>query len=324
MKTKLLGLAVAGALALPLAANAAPPVAFGGYTLDAAGNITLNGPAAGGCQTGFTCSANPITDTGFLQVQVTDDATGTAYFQTIVATDTGAEQFATEAFVKAGATNGGISAMQSMNSNIAGAGTLTSSTELNTGDFLPDPTAAPSVILSQAVGDGLATPEFTAGFTYNKIEDAAGNTIATLQLTQADTPASGEFVDNFTFDQITSTDLAGVTTTTSKHILITSGVTINPGGTTNDQSFKYEQLTGGFAASSATLSTGTVDWVAGDTIERVLVGQTVATVGDFGYERIGDLTVVGAGDNSETFSEFSLAATGPFATFATPNPFTLP
>jgi hypothetical protein len=58
-------------------AFAAPPISYGQYTATA-GTITTNA-----CPSGFTCGA-AITGDGFLQRQVTETATGNAYFQTII------------------------------------------------------------------------------------------------------------------------------------------------------------------------------------------------------------------------------------------------
>ena len=308
-------LAVSSGLALlPLSVFAAPPT---GVTLGQGTDWTLTGSTVNfTCPTGYTCSANPVSDAGFYQVQLTDGS-GNSYYRTIVATAATGESFQTDSIVIAGSTNGGISAVQSLSAT-AGSGTLNSGSTINTGSFLPDPTAEDSVTLTQNVSD--ATGEFNGSFNFGKrLADLDGvggvdDSVTTMTLGQSNVPGNGEFTDSFDLTLGKEILATGVETITSKSIAVRSGVRINAGGTTNDQTFRYDLLQGDAvtAAASATLqgpTGGTVNWVAADTIEQVLVNQVVTNVGDFGYQRVGNQTTA-----TET-TEFSLAGVGPFASF---------
>ena len=93
-KVKALRRVVLGSSALlPFAAFGAPPVAFNSsYALNPDGTISYT------CPTGFTCDANPISEAGIYQVQITEDATGNTFYHTIVAEDGAAGTFASENF----------------------------------------------------------------------------------------------------------------------------------------------------------------------------------------------------------------------------------
>lgn len=299
MKTNAIRALVAGAAFLPAIAYSAPPVAYGtdiSIADDGAGGaaISLTGAGTNGCPTGYTCDANPISDTGFLQVQMTDDATGESYFRTIVADGVGAgvEQFRTESFVQAGATNGGIATQQTLASPDAGSGSMQAVSDINTGSF--EAGGGSSVVLEQDVNSGA----FNTGFQYNASLDSGGVGTATMQLAQSNTDTN--YTDSFAYVQ--DTDIAaGVSTVTGKAMDIGSTVTLtdNGGGALGDQTFGYTYREGTRLAATtgtAVLDTGsavgtpndTITWDGATDVERVLVGQTMAGIGTFGYERLAD------------------------------------
>lgn len=306
-KTSLL---IAMSAALPGLAAAAPPVAFdSSWSLNADG-VTIDYV----CPAGFTCSSAPVTDNNFIQVQMTDDATGKTYFQTVIATDNSAggnsDVFVSESFVTTGAANGGISANQTINNSAPNAGVLKSTTILNTGSF--NNGAEDQVSLTQGVWDAAVNPQFSAGFTFNK--NSAGDQTVTGLSQQI--VVAGEFADEFTFSQ--TKDGAGNITAGSLDIV--SGIVLNAPGALSDQTFRYSQRRGATVADagSATFAAGNVAWAAGETVERVLIGQTVDSAGDFGYERVGNLST------SSALTEFSLASMGPFSTINPVDPFGAP
>jgi hypothetical protein len=317
MKKSKLVLALAAASMLPSVAFSAAPVAFGsGWALNS-GTQAIDFT----CPVTHTCDSAPIADNNFLQVQMTDTATGTVYFRTIVATSTtgagGNDVFNNESFVVSGAggSTGGIAASQTLNSASANAGTLTSGTVLAVGSF--NNGTENQVDLTQGIWDGTnaTTSEFHSGFVYAK--DSAGAN-GTTTLDQQIATTANDFTDRFNYSQerILASD-----TVVSTTLDIVSGVQINalPGGSVNDQGFTYSLREGTAVAAggNAALSTGTTTWVAGDKVSHVLVGQSVDLAGSFGYERVSNETnPLAVVENNE----FSLSNQGPFATFST-DPF---
>ncbi len=318
-------LVASGAIVLPTIASAAAPVAFGtSYTVD-----TLTGAINYTCPATMTCSPTPISENGFYQIQLTENATGNTYFQTVVATDSGTgNTFASESFVTTGTTTGGISSQQSMTDQSSGF--ITATSEMNTGNFNVDPIANPLMTLSQTVADNavVVNREFSASFglTQGEIADRNGDGVnekySDITLNQSTTPVDLSFNSSFGYGQRTVSESAaggGATVVDHKLIDIASGVQINAGGSTADQGFAYHFRSGTDVpnAGNAVLNGATVDWVVGDTVDRVLINQTVASAGTFGYERLSDLVDVdGAGpDATESASFSSLANPSPFATF---------
>lgn len=308
MKKSKLVLALAAATMIPGVAFSAAPIAFNsGWALNGDG-VTVDHT----CAAGYVCDSAPISDDNFLQVQMTDTATGTIYYRTIIATGGAGEVFENESFVVSGtgSATGGIAAKQTLNSSSVNSGTMTSTTELMIGDFNAGES---QVNLVQDIWDGTSTTtsEFHSGFGFTK--DAAGLTGATT-LDQQIAQADGSFTDRFDYSQ--SKNLT-TDTVISTSMDIVSGVVINtPGGTVDDQSFNYSLREGAATAGagSAALGAGTTSWVAGDKVSHVLVGQQVALAGDFGYERVSNeqnpLAIV---ENNE----FSLSGIPPAGTFVT-------
>lgn len=311
MKKSKLVLALAAASMLPGVAFSAAPIAFNsGWALNGDG-VTIDYT----CAAGYVCDSAPIADDNFLQVQMTDTATGAIYYRTIIATGGAGEVFENESFVASGtgSATGGIAAKQTLNSAAVNSGTMTSSTELMIGDFNQGEN---QVNLVQDIWDGTAatTSEFHSGFGFTK--DSAG-TVGQTTLDQQIAQADSSFTDRFDYSQTKDLTNDSVISTSMD---IVSGVVINtPGGTVDDQAFNYSlrEGTATAGAGSAAFGTGTTTWVAGDKVSHVLVGQSVDLAGSFGYERVSNetnpLAVV-------TNNEFSLSGQGPFATFST-DPF---
>jgi len=301
---------------LPGIAVSAPPVAFdAGWSLNADG-VTIDHV----CPTGFTCDSAPIADSNFLQVQMTRDSDGETFFRTIIATDDGTDVYKNESFVVSGATAGGISANQSLNSNQAGSGILNASTTLNTGSFNGGG-AENQVELSQGVWDPAAGPTFHSGFNFTK--NSAGTQSTTVLDQQI--VETGEFSDSFSYNQ--DKDISGATDVVlSTKLDIVSGVVLNTtGGAVTDQAFRYSlregtDTTGPGTATLPGLPAGsdTVTWVNGNSVERVLVGQSVTDAGDFGYERVANSTT------ATEITDFSLAALAPLGTITGSDPFGAP
>ncbi len=318
---------------LPVTLMAAEPagITFGAsWNLDTATN-TINYT----CPAGYTCSA-PVTQDNFYQVEL-DDGNGNLYFQTIIATGNGAgEDFSTESFVSrapsgfgggGGGQQGaqaiptdGIASYQSIGS--ATNGSMTATSEISTGIFN---NGDPNVTLTQATAD--TTGEFTSGFnlsrgaTADRDGDGIDETYTNMSLSQANTAADavGTYAQNGYKVDLS----AGGTQVDQRTIDITNGVVLNTGGTTNDQSFTYALREGSVVAEagSASFADGqSISWAVGDKVERVLVNQTVTDAGNFGFERLANLTDPAA---PQTASTSAVGQLGPFASFTptTANPF---
>jgi len=271
---------------------------FGAWNIDTSGTITLTGTGTGGgtsgCPTGMTCSGTPISDSGFLQVQMTDGTN--TYFQTIIAdapaTTGGTVPFSSENFVKSGATAGGIAAQQNMSITDTN-GTVNASTTLAMGDF--NNGTENQVDMSQKLGD--TAGEFYAGFTYGK--NSAGDA-STMNLDQQLKTTAGDFATSFSATQDnTINTTTGAVSLAGQSIDIAMGIVLNPGGTLSDQSFSFSQLSGTALTSGGTIDvanppgTGpdpSVTWVAGDKASKTVIGQSVTDAGVFGYGSIADAT----------------------------------
>jgi len=304
MKTNTLRALVAGSAMLPVAAFAAAPA---GTTFGEGTDWTMTGGViTHTCPTGYTCDANPISDTGFLQVQMTDGA-GNSFFRTIVADGEGAgvEQFRTESFVIAGSTNGGIATQQTLASPDvpAGAGTMAAVSTINSGSFGPG-AGATTVNLAQDVNSA----SFNTGFKYDATIQSNGDSVATLQLAQSNTDT--DYADNFRYDQNTSIT-GGTVSIDGKAIDIASSVTLrdNASAVIGDQTFGYTQREGNLMTAvtgGATLDIGSgagssITWTGASAVERVLVGQTMTGIGSFGYERLADVDTVAGNEQISTF-----------------------
>lgn len=300
--------------------GAAPRLRAG--VVDAAtGNITA------ACPTGFTCSASPITDRGLRQDQMLAPD-GTTYIRTIVAEDKNVpagsavfERFATESYVRLGSGTGVsmrqlIDADKNDGANNINGGSILQDAKIHTGSFYS--AGDQRVDLTQDVSDG--TPNFGTTFRYTKapVSVAAPDGDSTWQLNLTQQLTDPRFTDNFRLEQRGSETAAGVVTIEGQRVDIETNVALNPGSPNlNDQSFVLRMRDGNYvtAAGSRTLVSktpgagNTIDWVANDKIDRVLINETVTGASVFGLERLDDLNDVdGAGpDGTEQAVQINLA-----------------
>lgn len=285
----------------------------------------------------YTCSTQPITDTGFLQVQITEIATGKTYFQTII--DDPTSSFQTVSFVTTGSTNGGVAAQQSLNE-----GGLSDTTTIYTGSFRDTAKATESdVAIDQSVSS-TAAGQFTADFGFTKNQGNSGNNVISLDQVVLEEFTDGhtgthsytgggtvyEFADRFALTQTQdgAGNILGGTIDIDSGVRLNdvaahTGTTVSSGGvavdasntpTSADALFVFNKRSGSEIAAAnvgnATLGGTTVDWVVGDTISQTLIEQTVTDAGDFAFASVSDLVDTGAaGDNDavETGSNFSLS-----------------
>jgi len=231
-----------------------------------AGVIDTNG--ASSCYAGYTCG-NAITGDGFFQRQVTHDATGKDYFQTIItdknATGTAGNQgitFSDESFVAMGNSNGikdKSYIWDSKDSTVNGT-TLTekffATTELNTGWAAP--TGGDQTKIWQAViadNKDLNADDFRTDFWF-------------------DQRASGATVNSRIMRISEYTDLEKSTGSSQDFVLVDKlgNDFVNAGSVKN------------FVTSAGT--TDFVTWAQGDNIKAVWVGQDLHAMKDV-YQEFG-------------------------------------
>jgi len=331
-RKSLLTLGLASAMAAP-AAFAGAPVAFGGYT-NSGGAITSNLCAAG---SGFTCSSQPISDTNFLQVQVTRDSDGATFFQTIIdEPDAAMGDFTSESFTTTGSSNGGVAARQTI-ADLASTTGMASVDTILTGSFRDAGEKKTDIIQNVWNSGGTyAASDFQADFGV-AMGMSGGQMIMDVSIDQRLGDAAGGtntgFSDTFGFDsQMNETTGAMV----GKRIDIDTGVALNgdPATNTNDQTFAFSSRMGNFTDMSGNSwgvtvdnsvtglkdmgSAVTVDWVAADavagtpadSVAQVLIGQTVTGAGQFAFARMNDLTDVdGTGPDGTEGGEISSLTT---------------
>jgi len=397
MKTNTLrNLMFFGVAALPVIAQAGPPIPFGTtYTYDTAGgpnpglqDVIYNTAAADAA--GFVVGANPIHDDGFAQFTLTDKVSGETFFQTIIGGGSiqgndsqgtvGFEFFDTESFVKINAAGGtGIAVNQTVDDLRLGtnAGTLQSGSVILTGaDFLGAADNWKTVALTQTVTDAVdgnpATAGFDTGFVYDAYQDNLNDTpdpdnvgsflrndiTGVLKLNQNIDPGDASFDDNFDFASV-STALDGAAQATVQSSSLSLDTSVNLGVAVDDQNFQYEKRvgndtsgqlsyiaganlvghiagtsvagSGGFGAVGDFNDANSIDWVVGDTVDRVYIAQTVLNAGDFGFGSLADRADIdGAGpddqfhpvNNADEYqSIFSLADGGHPQSNFTDDPF---
>lgn len=403
-RKSLLALGVATAMAAP-AAFAAAPVGFGQFTYDSSLATGIDGSGislstsggtglGGACASGFTCSDSVVSDKGFLQIQMTEDATGKTYFQTIIADDGATPMMGdmrSESFVGTAATGtaGGVAAWQDIS---AGTGAvddvssnnngLSSTATFLTGDF--DGAGDTSAVLSQTIWDNTAESSagagdgttFDTGFSFTKADEAdEGMAQVTAGLTDGAAGFNADFYAGMRMDMGTGDMLMDVgvqqsiadgsvatgdafsdsfavasTMNETTEMMVAKVVDINndvqlisaaDGGTATDSTFDYSLrmgsdpgmvpmgsladtiygsfagVTAGVADVNGALADGTVDWVNGDTIAQVLIGQNTGE-GLFGFNSVADQTDTdGAGTADDMgMEEYSnLSSTGPFVDY---------
>lgn len=326
------------ALALPhvtVAGNLAgskPTALSGAWQLDASGNIVLDA-----CPTGYTCSSASVTDTGFLQRQVTDGTT--TFIQTIVAEGASGDRFSNytnsssffgdDSFVALNASEGGLFGRQRISDKSA-PGDFTAQANFNTGAFMMmedqsgveagfDGAANPDgngsmVELGQQIVD--ASNEFAANFGF---DHGMGMTsmfstdpnnkakFVNLSLTSYANDTAGGFDGNFALNRI---NFEGATLSTAAENLEQKSLDIE----SNLSGAATEGITQNFAVRErmgpALVGGGTWVWddgittayAAGDAIKRTTVGQIVDGAGEFGFTEAFSNSIADVVDGKATTS----------------------
>jgi len=248
-------------------------VAFGGWTDNGTAGITATcGGTLAGCDAGMT-------ETGFLQRQVTDGS-GNTFIQTVI-TDTG---FSDENFVKMGGT-GGI-ADQSNISEVAGTVAFDTTATIFTGELKTMMDSKVNIV--QSLVDTTVANTFTAGFTFDhNMAASQGLTGGGMYLDVTLTGSIGTAAFGSSFAQNELKYEGGSTAEQAayagKELLNTA--TVTDGDLT--QTVELREVTGGFLADAGDIVGGqgsSEAFTAEGSIDLVLINQDVTGVGSFGME----------------------------------------
>lgn len=294
------------ALVLSGAAMAAAPTPFDGWSVTG-GNVTTSVA----CPSGFSC-ASAVTGDGFFQRQITDNSSGASYFQTII-TDRGATgtpgagtglAFSDESFVQTGNVGG-----------LADKSAIQDSTTTTDG-FLTETFGANTQVLTGWAGE-------------NGNDQVLINQFAIAEDT-------GEGAEDFRTDfWLEQTGQEG---SIGRNMRITSEVDILEATSTTEaqvQKFILSDLSGGNvdAPGSVVIGGTTVEWLPGENIKAIFVGQNMSDIvgvnQEFGYTSYENVTAadmfgfefsLNAG-SSETPTNWDTGVWGSLATDGTGGPF---
>lgn len=284
---KVVGSVASAALLLSGAATAAPPQAFGTWSVSSTGVIS-----GAGC-------AGQVVGTGFLQCQMTIG--GKTYIQTIIAEGFAAAvpaapvdplsrlTFRSQDFVQIGAgSNQGVASTVGIKDSTTNPGTVFSTTA--------------------EIMAGWATSNFTPGST------TANKSEAVLTL-NVDAPGSSTANDGFlsNFNVTAITDSTNVNRITALGL----GQTVELGGTGTDrQRFELRQESANPAVTAYTVGGITANPLGGvlnaalnAPLRGLWIGQTVTGTDNFGVQSLS--VVDAAGNPTSTTSLTSLGSTGP-------------
>ena len=318
IKSAVLVGAVSAVVAPGLAVAAAP----GGF-----GTWTDNGTAGISATCGVTACDTGMTETGFLQRQITD-AGGNVFIQTVV---TGGTGFNDESFVKMGGT-GGIAGRGNITDTI-GEVVFTGQSTIMTGELKTMMDSKVNLVQSLVDNTG---DTFTAGFTFDHNmamalggaftgAGAAGGMYADVTVKSKTGTASGNFdtafVQNeFSIENNTAGFQAAVDAVSGKERYNLTNV--NDGDLA--QTVELRNVTGGLLdAGDVTGGQGGSEAFTSDgSINLVLIEQDVTGVGTFGFEHFGGNETAGV------VADVIWDGTAPSATAAYDdttlgNPFTL-
>lgn len=311
LKCLMMVLTLGGLFTWPLA-NAEPE--FDKTWSVVAGTIVYDCSALGN----FACST--IADgNGVMQVQAIDLNTQESYLHTIIAADENNQTFASESFVRFGSAldggansgSGGVMAKQTL--GVTTNAMLSSDFTMRTGDF--SPTGTPQVALSQSVtqGNNVDAESFQMSFSFNR--NGETSTVLSDQRMDSTLGTAGPVQHTFSLREDFVSNQS-----TNKTVDINNQVGVI---TDNLHTFEFYSREGAAVpeAGSASMSGSNVNWVAGDNIQHVLIGDRIISDGldggpsVYGFEYIANLTT------PAEVKSTSFATQGSVATFTPANPF---
>jgi hypothetical protein len=336
---KAIKLAAAGTLVgLSAGAMAADPVNTGAFSMSG-GVISSDCTAVGGA--GAVCSSTPITDSGFMQRNITT-AGGRTFIQTILtegdstntggtgfAGFTGNTGFADESFVEMGGGEGIIS-KQNLGERAAGAGVtedFNTTSSIHAGQFRVIDGAGIQMDMSITETDSVLGDGFNTAFQLIEIDDSnfGGNVTAQTRVTSGVTSAdfSADFVQQTYVVESSSTAAvaAGYKKLDTTATLLGS---TDSGAAYTMQTLVLNERTGAAINEDGSSDAGgtAAAFSAGDTLVHLQIAQTIDGAGVFGLDDFVNETVgVAIGidsfaSNAVPFQTVTFTSGGdPFATF---------
>ena len=317
------------ALALPHVASAAmgpnmTPMGEGLWTIGASGEINAGCDTAGG----WTCSSATVTDTGFLQRQVTDGTN--TFIQTIVAEGASGGNFANyttqtsffgdESFVAVGSSTGGVYGRQRLSDQTTGLGNFTAQVNLNTGEFMQMENVSEAktggigngsmVELGQQIDDAANEFNATFAFDHGMIMSSANDNLGmakfvNLTLTSYANDTARGFDSSFNQQRL---NFEGMTIGTSleneeyKRMDILSNLSgPNADGITQNFAVRERMGLGLIGGGTWVWDDGTTaTYTAGEALKRTTVGQLVDGAGAFGFTNAFSNTIADVVDGAAT------------------------
>jgi hypothetical protein len=258
------------------------------------------------CPAGFTCSSSPIEDAGFTQRQVTDNATGRTFIQTILSEGgiasnalTTDSAFLDESFVEVGGGSGIIDKQQIREVATGGGVTETfSSTASNrSGQFRDNTTTG--IVIDQLIDESTTSGEtFAAGFNLTEVDNAAYADNISAKVTLTSDVGAGDFSSNFKQETfVVESTNAAHTAANYKKLSVAQEVTGDLA-----QTVSIEERTGGAVlGAGGSDASAAANFTAGSTLVNLQIGQSVAGAGQFGlHDFVNETANVAIGIDSQT------------------------
>lgn len=288
---KAIKLAAAGAAVTASASVLAVPT-FDNWS-SAGGVVTAN------CPTGYTCSTSPISESGFLQRQLTETSTGRTFIQSILVTGdydgvgapgvlTGAEMFVDENFVEVGG-HGGIMDQQQLHEQASGTNSGTGVTVTESFDTASNilsgafrTTDVVAIDIYQMIAETTTAGEdFGSSFQLQEMDNSSfgGNITAKVNLGM-DVSGDG-FTNKFGMETFNVEDTTGAFTSGNYKKL---DVDQNMVGEVTQEAHLRERTGAAVAGPGGTDADSNITFLANDTIVSLRIGQDVAGAGSFGLD----------------------------------------
>lgn len=313
-----------------VAAGAAVTASASVLAVPTTGNWSVSGGViTAACPANYTCATAEITDSGFMQRQITDDTTGRTYIQSILtegdstdgSTFAGNTGFADESFVEIGGGEGIISRQLLAEQAVSGAVTedFNSESQIFAGQFRVADSAA--IQIDQTVAEADTADVFSTGFQLIEMDNSSFGGNITAQATVTGALNAADFTAGFKQTTFVVEDTTGTYAADNWKRLDADQTLVGD----VQQTMALRERTGAAISQSGSTdgATGTnAEFAAGDTIVSLRIAQDVSGAGSFGLDDfvnettgvengIDSFTTSGVPFQTVTFSDGS----DPFAAF---------
>ena len=256
----------------------------------------------GACPVGYTCSSSPVADTGFIQMTLTNNATGQNIIHTIVAEgDSGSslgapgdDFFGSSSFVLMGTNQTSSFAGEQVINDNNGVESYTSRVASVTGVFAN--TVNPTLKINQdmTVDNGKYVSGFELASGINDLAQLGyDGTYTEMSLSGSIVENNGVFTSDFMYQRLTNSDVTTGQTLAdaaefSKQRLTSS---LDETGTVPDpfvQDFFFDRRTGAAVLDDGTAfapTTNLISFNAGSDIGLIKISEAAGDGGDFTFEK---------------------------------------